>query len=402
MLFFKPLQAPAAAGFQATPAIELPRSGIQPEQLAVVFLQGDVLSEKIALYYAQQRKIPAKNVAAIALPSTQGVVEPADFAVQKKVLDAKLGEHIQAYALAWAAPYRVGCMSISAAFAFGFDVAYCAQGCKPTRSSPYYSSASVAPYRDFTLRPTMLLAAENFEDAQQLIVRGIAADDTQPVGAAYLLETSDRARSVRKVFFPAVQTSFAQTHRVHLLKQNVLRNASDILFYFTGLSQVEALDTLHFLPGAMADHLTSYGGVLPKSAHMTAMAWLQAGATASYGTAVEPCAFVAKFPNPYLAMLHYGRGDSLLEAYWKSVQMPGQGNFVGEPLAAPFRGYRLRREGRKLRVYSPLLYAGRYRVYASDIGIERIVDEPRLRQGQRSIVLEPPFSNVYRIERLLN
>jgi hypothetical protein len=27
----------------------------------------------------------------------------------------------------------------------------------------------------------------------------------------------------------------------------------------------------------------------------------------------------------------------VLEAYWKSVAMPGQGVFVGEPLAAPFR-----------------------------------------------------------------
>jgi hypothetical protein len=27
----------------------------------------------------------------------------------------------------------------------------------------------------------------------------------------------------------------------------------------------------------------------------------------------------------------------LIEAYWKSVQMPGQGLFVGEPLAAPYR-----------------------------------------------------------------
>jgi hypothetical protein len=27
----------------------------------------------------------------------------------------------------------------------------------------------------------------------------------------------------------------------------------------------------------------------------------------------------------------------LLEAYWKSVLMPGQGVFVGDPLTAPFR-----------------------------------------------------------------
>jgi hypothetical protein len=32
----------------------------------------------------------------------------------------------------------------------------------------------------------------------------------------------------------------------------------------------------------------------------------------------------------------YQAGDTLLEAYWKSVRTPGQGLFVGEPLARPW------------------------------------------------------------------
>jgi hypothetical protein len=35
-------------------------------------------------------------------------------------------------------------------------------------------------------------------------------------------------------------------------------------------------------------------------------------------------------------MYFYLRGSSLIEAYWKSVAQPGQGIFVGEPLAKPF------------------------------------------------------------------
>jgi hypothetical protein len=35
-------------------------------------------------------------------------------------------------------------------------------------------------------------------------------------------------------------------------------------------------------------------------------------------------------------MRHYLSGDTLVEAYWKSVLMPSQGLFIGEPLAAPF------------------------------------------------------------------
>jgi hypothetical protein len=44
-----------------------------------------------------------------------------------------------------------------------------------------------------------------------------------------------------------------------------------------------------------------------------------------------------KFPQPPIVVNNYLRGDTLIEAYWKSVAMPGQGIFIGEPLAAPFR-----------------------------------------------------------------
>jgi hypothetical protein len=67
---------------------------------------------------------------------------------------------------------------------------------------------------------------------------------------------------------------------------------------------------------------------------------LEAGATGSYGTVVEPCNLLEKFPHPAVVMNRYLRGETLIEAYWKSVLMPGQGIFVGEPLAAPFRAVR--------------------------------------------------------------
>jgi uncharacterized protein (TIGR03790 family) len=110
-----------------------------------------------------------------------------------------------------------------------------------------------------------------------------------------------------------------------------------VLFYFTGLAHVERIGTNRFLPGAVADHLTSYGGVLVGSSQMSAMEWLRAGAAGSYGTVVEPCAFPAKFPSVPILMRRYLAGETLIEAYWKSVAMPWQGIFIGEPLAAPFR-----------------------------------------------------------------
>jgi uncharacterized protein (TIGR03790 family) len=97
------------------------------------------------------------------------------------------------------------------------------------------------------------------------------------------------------------------------------------------------LGTNRFLPGAVADHLTSFAGMLTDSPQMSSLRWLAAGATGSYGTVVEPCNLLGKFPYVPVLMAHYLAGETLVEAYWKSVAMPGQGLLIGEQLAAPYR-----------------------------------------------------------------
>ena len=49
------------------------------------------------------------------------------------------------------------------------------------------------------------------------------------------------------------------------------------------------------------------------------------------GSVSEPCALVEKFPDIRVLYAHYTRGETLLESYWKSVAMPGQGLFIGSP-----------------------------------------------------------------------
>jgi uncharacterized protein (TIGR03790 family) len=111
---------------------------------------------------------------------------------------------------------------------------------------------------------------------------------------------------------------------------------SDAIGYFTGASQVDEISRIEFRPGAIADHVTSSGGILQGGTQMSALAWLGQGATASYGSVSEPCNFREKFPNVEVLFNHYLHGETVLEAYWKSVAMPGQGLFIGEPLARPF------------------------------------------------------------------
>lgn len=141
----------------------------------------------------------------------------------------------------------------------------------------------------------------------------------------------------------SVRAGVGEGFRVRILRADALRNANDVMVYVTGLATVEGLASNRFRPGAVADHLTSYGGQLTpagvptEAGQMSALRWLEGGATGSYGTVVEPCSITAKFPDPALLMLFYRRGDTLIEAYWRSVAMPGQGVFIGEPLARPWQ-----------------------------------------------------------------
>src|ERR1019366_6157537 len=61
-------------------------------------------------------------------------------------------------------------MSITSAFAFGFDRAYCAEGCAATRLSPYFDSNSRQPYNELKLRPAMSIAATTVENARAHLV----------------------------------------------------------------------------------------------------------------------------------------------------------------------------------------------------------------------------------------
>lgn len=313
-----------------------PNSVLGPEHLAIVINDADPLSKSIGEYYIARRAIPINNVIHVNFKPESNSMRPDAFKTLKAAVDRQTPSTVQAYALAWTAPYKVGCMSITTAFAAGFDEGFCARDCKPTRASPYFDSNSIHPFTDFKWRPTIMLAGKNLESVKKLIDRGVAADGSHPGGTAYLMSTSDKARNTRARFYPGIQTIQSDRFRVKIISSDILKYRTDVMFYFTGLPSVVAIDSNTYRPGAIADHLTSAGGKLTASRQMSSLRWLSAGATGSYGTVAEPCAFIQKFPRPNVVINRYLNGETLLEAYWKSVEWPGQGVFIGEPLATPF------------------------------------------------------------------
>jgi len=330
----------------AAPKVLFPKSALEPSELGVLVNENDPASKEIASYYLAARKIPAKNRVALSFP-VNDVMSEADFAAAKATLDSALGPDIQALVVTWTRPYRVSCMSTTSAFALGFDTKYCnttGGSCGPTDFVDTFDSDSVAPFTDHGIRPTMMLVGKDAATAKALIDRGVAADDTFPTGDGWLIRTTDVARSVRHPAFVQLTQKWTDPS---VLKLTYVDNSSGtgadqiegqkgVFFYFTGLANVPKIETNEYRPGAIADHLTSFGGQVPTSGQMSVAEWIAAGVTGSFGTVVEPCNYTTKFPDPRIVVPRYYRGATLLEAYWKSVAAPGEGLFVGEPLARPF------------------------------------------------------------------
>jgi uncharacterized protein (TIGR03790 family) len=182
----------------------------------------------------------------------------------------------------------------------------------------------------------MMLTDTSLGGAENTLHRGVAADSSFPPQEIYLEETTDTARNVR--FLEADNSVFENrvvgNDAVSRIYSNDL-DFTNLLGLQTGSANF-TLETNEFVAGSVADNLTSFGGyILENSGQTPLLAFLEAGAAASYGTVVEPCNYEQKFPDP-VDYFYQWRGFSLAEAYYQSVQNPFEGLMVGEPLSAPF------------------------------------------------------------------
>jgi uncharacterized protein (TIGR03790 family) len=309
--------------------------------MGLVINTADPYSVEVGEYYARRRGIPEGQVLRIEMP-VRVKLSVTEFGVLSDRIREFMGPQVQALALAWTQPYAVECNSITSAITMGFDPQICNKGCEPSRVSPYFNAPSARPFTDYGIRPSMQLAARTVNAAKALIERGIASDQQLgkigvPMSSALFVSTNDSARNVRARMYPPDAELPSRGVKVVVREANDDGGTPRVFLYQTGLTHVPHVEQVQWLPGALADHLTSFGGgLLENSGQMSALEWLESGATASYGTVSEPCNFVQKFPHPQILMLNYIQGATAIESYWRSVAWPAQGVFIGEPLAAPF------------------------------------------------------------------
>jgi uncharacterized protein (TIGR03790 family) len=197
-----------------------------------------------------------------------------------------------------------------------------------------FSPPSTASTNSFLV---MMITSTTLDQAKAIIDRGVASDYSFPTQDVLLGHSSDPFRNVRYIAFDNTSFNTRLRGNYSLIQTNLDNplGLSNLLGYASGHYQF-SMSPGAFVPGAMADSLTSYSGLIFGANDQTTLfAFTDAGASACYGTVVEPCNYPEKFPSPQ-NYFYQSRGFNVAECYYQSVTNPYQGLFVGEPLAAPF------------------------------------------------------------------
>ncbi len=176
------------------------------------------------------------------------------------------------------------------------------------------------------------------EEVLNYLSRSAAADGTHPSGTIYFLKNGNVRSRVRDRAFPVVVSRLEELGVSAQIIQGVVpKDKPDVQGLMLGTAKFDWKSTGSTIrPGAICEHLTSYGGVMRKDASQTPLSeFLRYGAAGSCGTVAEPYAIQEKFPMATIHV-HYARGCSLAEAFYQSVYGPYQLLIVGDPLCRPW------------------------------------------------------------------
>jgi uncharacterized protein (TIGR03790 family) len=332
----------------------------------VVVNQNSTNSVQLGNYYCEQRRVPPQNVFRINWPGGDVEWANADFRsyllnpVLGAIASRQLSNQIDYVVLSMDIPYRVyqggyplssGTNSTTAALFYGFKTDYALANYDPASCNlPAPSSNSYAGSECVfrTHLPdtastnaflAMMITSSNLALAKAIIDRGVASDSSFSSQTVVLGKSADPFRNIRYREYnnTIFDTRLRGNYSVIRTNLDSPVGFSNLLGYANGAYQFPVSPNT-FIPGAMADSLTSFGGILfVPNDHTTLLALLNAGASGSYGTIIEPCGYLEKFPSSQ-TYFYQARGFSLAECYYQSLTNPYQGLLVGEPLAAPF-GY---------------------------------------------------------------
>ncbi len=318
----------------------------------VIVNQASSNSCELANYYCQQRQIPPQNVLYINWTNGNTLWGSNDLQttlvtpLTNMLASEQLTNQIDYIVLSMDIPFQTsdGSAVDSTTTALFYGLRLGSGDPLGTTNSYFASEAAFNPNATvgspgYSFLTTMI-TGNSLAQAEQLVNQGVASDGTFPQQPVVLAKSSDTARNIRYPYFD--NTIFD----VNILGvSSIFRTNTDSVWwpggclgYETGLADFSVPQNM-FVPGAIADSLTSYGGIIFESTGQTnELEFIGAGAAGSYGTVAEPEDDAQIFPNPQV-YFYQARGFSLAESYYQSVDIPYLGLMVAEPLAAPFAEY---------------------------------------------------------------
>ena len=181
-------------------------------------------------------------------------------------------------------------------------------------------------------------------EALHALEASIGADGTDPKGTFYFLSNGDvRATTRAGRFEGAVEALRARGRQAEILAKDADGQTgvlpigkTDVLGAMIGIPDFSWPESKsRILPGAIVEHLTSFGAVFRAAGQTKCTAFVRAGAAGTSGAVNEPYALEAKFPVPHVHV-HYADGCSLAESFFQSVRGPYQLLVIGDGLARPF------------------------------------------------------------------
>jgi uncharacterized protein (TIGR03790 family) len=328
--------------------------------VVVVVNQNSTNSIQLGNYYCEKRGVPPLNLVRISWNYTghdwtraqllTNLVVPLNNAIAARGLT----NQVDYVVLSMDIPYRAfdpdgSANTATSVLFYGFknDTAV-PPGFPPSCSLPPSSTSGYAGSEDIfrNISPgsfktnylAVMLTSETLTQAKALVDRGMSSDGTWPTQTVFLAKSADLARNIRYWTFDNAIFDTRLRGNYSMLRTNTgaLLGLTGLLGYENGLEWF-AVSSNAFVPGAIADSLTSYGGIIlnPANSQSNLLNFIRGGAIGSYGTVIEPCTYLEKFPSASIYFCQ-ARGFNVAECYYQSVTNPYQGLIVAEPLAAPF------------------------------------------------------------------
>ncbi len=343
-------------------------AGLAPHELLVLANRHEPASVRIAQTYIRERSVPRQNLILVSVPPddagdyvsisrenyTRQIWEPVQTAIRLRGL-----EHVLGWVFSTHLPYRVDGdppVSVQGLTFVRNQLPSREAIAKAEYESPLFAGPS-APNSGMRLSHSLFPASQVLgaempipsmalgyigprgnreEEVLAMLARSRSADASAPSGTVYFVEHEDEIRSrVRAWQFAPVVAMLQRMGVEAVITNKVPVGAPAVLGVMLGAREVDPSSMGVFLPGAVGEHLTSFGATFDLETQTKISRWIAAGVSGTAGTVTEPYAVWAKFPHARF-YVHYRSGATLLESFYLSLRTPLQTFLLGDPLTAPW------------------------------------------------------------------